>query len=57
MWYLLKTGDNGFPLAGKQSADAYARLIDFICNSGHYRLRAKKALPDGSHLFLYRRVM
>jgi 4-amino-4-deoxy-L-arabinose transferase-like glycosyltransferase len=55
MWYLRKTGYTGFQLADPQSASAYAKLIDFIANSGKYRLIATKQLPDDSKLMLYRR--
>jgi hypothetical protein len=57
MWYLRKTGDNGFPVAGQQAAKNYAKLIDFISNSGEYRLMGEMALPDGSRLMLYRRAL
>ena len=57
MWYLLKTGDNGFRLADKQSMVAYAQLIDFIGNSGNFKLISRKVLPDQSELLLYRRAI
>lgn len=55
VWYLRKTGDNGFHIAERSKVD-YARLEDFVSNSGKYKLIAEKALPDGSKLMLYRRT-
>ncbi len=56
-WYLRKTGDNGFHLADQQSEIAYGKLIDFIANSGKFKLAATKRLPDGSDMLLYRKAM
>jgi len=56
MWYLQKTGDSGFPVAG-QAAKDYAKLIDFVSNSGEYRLMGEMSLPDGTRLILYRRAL
>jgi hypothetical protein len=55
-WYLQKTGDTGYLLAGEASYNAYSKLIDFISHSGKYKLMGTKALPDSSELLLYRKV-
>lgn len=55
MWYLIKSGDNGFRLCDQQSRDDYGKLIAFISNGNKYRLIARKVLPDHSELKLYRR--
>ncbi len=54
-WYLWKTGYVGYPLYNKESEANYERLVNFVRNSGNYKLMAKKDLPDGSELMLYRR--
>lgn len=55
LWYLRKTGDNGFHVAERSKRD-YEQLENFISSSGKYKLMAKKLLPDGSDLLLYRRT-
>lgn len=56
MWYLIKSGDNGFRLCDQQSRDDYEKLIAFVRNGNKYRLVASKVLPDRSELMLYRRT-
>lgn len=56
MWYLIKSGDNGFRLCDQQSRDDYEKLIAFVSNGNKYRLVASKVLPDRSELMLYRRT-
>jgi 4-amino-4-deoxy-L-arabinose transferase-like glycosyltransferase len=55
-WYLLKTGRTGFRFCDKQSEREYAKLVDYVRNSGSYKLIVQKPLPDGSELMLYRRT-
>jgi hypothetical protein len=57
MWYLMKTGDSGYPFIDEQSRNNYAKLINFVSNSRHFSLRGQKKLPDGSVLKLYRRII
>jgi hypothetical protein len=53
-WYLWKTGPLGFPLLDKASEDSLKQLIDFVRNSGEFKLMARAPLPDGNELMLYR---
>lgn len=56
MWYLIKTGDNGFRFCDNQSILDCAKLTSFIQAGSSYRLVSKKSLPDQSELMLYRRT-
>lgn len=53
-WYLLKSGEQGSPLADSSSQANYAKLVEYIENSGRFQLQGSKVLPDKSNLMLYR---
>jgi hypothetical protein len=53
-WYLLKTGHQGNKFQDAASESAYAKLTEFVRNSGKFEQVADKLLPDGSTLSLYR---
>lgn len=53
-WYLLKTGDSGCPFIDKQSEDSYRSIIEFVQTSGKFREVARREIPDGTEIILYR---
>ena len=55
-WFLIKTGYQGSPAADSASQDNYQKIITYIEDPGNYRLVAKRDLPDGSQLKLYRHI-
>ncbi len=54
-WYLWKTGSVGYKFFDEKEESKFKQVVDFVCNSGNYKLVVQKALPDGSELMLYRR--
>lgn len=53
-WYLIKSGDTGYNLLNPESQAANEKLLQFVQNSGKFDMVAKKSVPDGSEIFLYR---
>jgi hypothetical protein len=54
-WYLWKTGSVGYMFFDKKSEANFNQLVDFIRNSGNFKLMAERTLPDNSELMLYRK--
>ena len=55
-WYLWKTGSIGYLFFDQTAENNFNELVNFIRNSGNYKLMAQKTLPDSSQLMLYRRT-
>ncbi|HEY9785464.1 MAG TPA: glycosyltransferase family 39 protein, partial [Candidatus Obscuribacterales bacterium] len=55
-WYVIKSGRRGNIFKDKQSAEAEAKLIDFVTHSAKFEFKGRKPLPDGSSLSLYRQL-
>lgn len=53
-WYLLKTGDSGHKLLNEESRIANEGLLNFVQNSGKFEEIARRKVPDGSEILLYR---
>lgn len=58
-WYLIKTGDVSSHkgdrfLLNKESEIANDNILNFVRNSGKFELIAKRKVPDGSEIMLYR---
>jgi hypothetical protein len=51
---LIKSGDTGYNLLNPESQAANEKLLQFVQNSGKFDMVAKKSVPDGSEIFLYR---
>ncbi len=53
-WYLIKTGYVGLKLLNEESKIANQNILKFVQDSGKFELIAKRRVPDGSEIFLYR---
>ncbi len=53
-WYLIKTGYVGHKLLNEESTIANENILRIVQKSGKFELIAKRKVPDGSEIFLYR---